>query len=74
MVATGEQVAEGQTITINGNEATLHVPEGCIYCMKVVPLYDENMPQLQRISLCRSLLELLWECILNSSASAMADA
>ena len=73
LVASQDQVAEGQTVLINGNEATLQVPEGCIYCMQVVPLYDESMPPEQKEKLCHGLLEHIWECIWNANASTMAD-
>ena len=58
---TGDQVAEGQTVSIDDNEATLEGPEGCIYSLKVVHLYEENMHQQQRAQFC---------C--NSSCSAIA--
>jgi hypothetical protein len=60
-------------VAIDGNEATLEVPEGCIYRLKVVPFYEENIPQPQKAQLCCSLLELLWECALNANASPMSD-
>jgi hypothetical protein len=70
---TGDEVTEGQTVSIDGSEAILEVPEGCIYCLRVVPFYDDNMPPLQRERLCCSLLELLWDCILSGNACPMTD-
>ena len=73
LVASRDQVDEGQTVLIDGNEVTLQVPEGCIYCMQVVPLYDESMPPEQKAKLLHGLLEYMWECVLNANASTMAD-